>query len=80
MDQALYGMCLREKRLVEIPSELAYGEHGVDGIPGGADLMFNVELVDIWNPADGTVTEAGFQTLICQPIRKQVILKTNKRT
>ena len=63
MDQALYGMCLREKRLVEIPSELAYGEHGVDGIPGGADLMFNVELVDIWNPADGTVTEAGFQPL-----------------
>ena len=42
---------------MEIPSELAYGEHGVDGIPGGADLMFNVELVDIWNPADGTVTE-----------------------
>ena len=47
--------------MVEIPSELAYGEHGVDGIPGGADLMFNVELVDIWNPSDGTVTEAGFQ-------------------
>ena len=46
---------------MEIPSELAYGEHGVDGIPGGADLMFNVELVDIWNPADGTVTEAGFR-------------------
>ena len=71
MDQALYGMCLREKRLVEIPSELAYGEHGVDGIPGGADLMFNVELVDIWNPADGTVTEARFRffVLICQPIK-----------
>ena len=52
MDQALYGMCVREKRLVEIPAELAYGEEGVDGIPGGATIMFNVELADLWNPAD----------------------------
>jgi FK506-binding protein 9/10 len=34
MDQALYGMCIREKRLVEIPAHLAYGDEGVDGIPG----------------------------------------------
>ena len=52
MDQALYGMCVREKRLVEIPADLAYGDEGVDGIPGGATLFFNVELADLWNPAD----------------------------
>ena len=57
MDTALYGMCVREKRLVEIPASLAYGDEGVDGIPGGASLMFNVELADLWNPADETVTE-----------------------
>ena len=53
MDKALYGMCVREKRLVEIPSDLAYGKEGVDGIPGDSDLFFNVELQDIWNPSDG---------------------------
>ena len=57
MDKALYGMCVREKRLVEIPASLAYGDEGVDGIPGGATLMFNVELADLWNPADEIETE-----------------------
>ena len=57
MDAALYGMCVREKRLVEIPASLAYGDEGVDGIPGGATLLFNVEIADLWNPADETVTD-----------------------
>ena len=34
MDMALYGMCVRERRLVKIPARLAYGEEGVEGIPG----------------------------------------------
>ena len=50
-------MCIKEKRLVEIPSELAYGKEGVDGIPGDSNLMFNVELADIWNPADSVQIE-----------------------
>ena len=30
-----------------IPSDLAYGDHGTGGIPGGATLMFDIELLEI---------------------------------
>lgn len=30
-----------------IPSHLAYGDYGTGGIPGGATLMFDIELIEI---------------------------------
>ncbi len=30
-----------------IPSHLAYGDYGTGGIPGGATLMFDIELIQI---------------------------------
>jgi FKBP-type peptidyl-prolyl cis-trans isomerase FklB len=30
-----------------IPSHLAYGDYGTGGIPGGATLMFDIELIKI---------------------------------
>lgn len=30
-----------------IPSDLAYGDRGTGGIPGGATLMFDIELLEI---------------------------------
>ena len=30
-----------------IPSDLAYGDYGTGGIPGGATLMFDIELLEI---------------------------------
>eukprot|EP00967_Tisochrysis_lutea_P129843 scaffold223804_cov31-Tisochrysis_lutea.AAC.1 len=47
-DEALLDMQVGEKRILKIPSNLAYGAKGAGGvIPGGATLVFFVELVAI---------------------------------
>ncbi|ORZ25402.1 FK506-binding protein 2B [Absidia repens] len=44
----LKNMCIGEKRRLTIPSKMAYGDRGVGRIiPGGATLVFDVELLDI---------------------------------
>ena|SRR5215218_4167556 len=32
-----------------IPSHLAYGDYGTGGIPGGATLMFDIELIKVFS-------------------------------
>jgi len=47
-DEALLDMKVGEKRLLKIPSQLGYGSKGAGGvIPGGATLVFYVELVTL---------------------------------
>ncbi len=52
-EQGILGMLVGEKRILTIPADLAYGARGIsapDGtvvIPGGATLVFDVELVDV---------------------------------
>ena len=46
-DLGLIGACSGEKRKLTIPPELGYGEAGVGPIPGGATLLFDVEVVSI---------------------------------
>ena len=46
--EALMMMRAGDRYLVHIPAELAYGEAGIDGgIPPNADLMFQIELLDV---------------------------------
>jgi FK506-binding protein 2 len=47
-DQGLIDMCEGEKRKLVIPSHLGYGDRGAGAkIPGGATLIFEVELIKI---------------------------------
>eukprot|EP00047_Mylnosiga_fluctuans_P013113 m.29512 g.29512 ORF g.29512 m.29512 type:complete len:143 (-) comp4672_c0_seq1:89-517(-) len=48
-EQGLLDMCIGEHRKLTIPPELGYGSRGTGGglIPGGATLVFDVELMAI---------------------------------
>lgn len=47
-DEGVVGMCVGEKRQLIVPSDLAYGQQGAgDMIPGGATLIFDIELLDV---------------------------------
>lgn len=54
-DQGLTDMCVGEKRKLTIPPGLAYGDRGAGNvIPGGATLLFDVELINIGDTAPTT--------------------------
>lgn len=47
-DEAVGAMKVGEHRMLEIPPALGYGDRGAGGvIPGGATLLFDVELIEL---------------------------------
>jgi peptidylprolyl isomerase len=49
-DEGIIGMKPNGKRMIVIPSELAYGEQGVGPVPPNADLKVFIELLDVKDP------------------------------
>ncbi|XP_059203220.1 peptidyl-prolyl cis-trans isomerase FKBP10 isoform X2 [Centropristis striata] len=58
MDEGLLGMCVGERRVIIVPPFLAYGEagHGTE-VPPQSTLVFEVLLVDMFNPKDDLIVE-----------------------
>ena len=46
-DEGVVGMKVGGQRVLIIPSDLAYGDSGAGPIPGGATLVFAIELLEI---------------------------------
>lgn len=47
-DEAVSTMRVGEARVIEVPPELGYGANGAGGvIPGGATLLFEIELLRV---------------------------------
>uniref|UniRef100_A0A8D3AB10 peptidylprolyl isomerase n=1 Tax=Scophthalmus maximus TaxID=52904 RepID=A0A8D3AB10_SCOMX len=56
MDEGLLGMCVGERRTVFVPPFLAYGEEGHGTlVPPQATLVFEVLLIDVFNPKDDLI-------------------------
>ncbi len=46
-DQGLMGMCVGGKRKLWVPAHLGYGERQVGAIPANANLIFEIELLEV---------------------------------
>ena len=59
-DQGLVGMCVGERRKLVVPSGSAYGDAGAGAlVPGGATLVFKVELLAIVEEEEEAEEEAA---------------------
>ena len=55
MERALVGLCVGASAIAVVPPELGYGAKGSGGIPGGATLNFELELLrarKVFSPFD----------------------------
>jgi len=66
LERGLMGLCRGSKAFITIPPHLGHGDKGMPGragmnsIPGGATIRYDVKIVDIFPP--GTAPETGMRT------------------
>ena len=56
-DQGFAGMKVGGRRILSIPSALAYGDHDQEGIPGKSTLIFEVKLLRVEKKEDKPVLD-----------------------
>ena len=77
-EQGLLGMRVGGKRTIFIPSELGYGDRGAgDLIPPNANLIFDVEIVDVQSPNYKLVTFNEIDNML-QDNYKFIDIRTKK--
>ena len=52
LEEGLMLMKEGEKFKFVIPPELAYGDSGMEGIPGGETIVFEIELIKVLKPSE----------------------------
>lgn len=52
-EEGFLGMKVNDRRILTVPPELGYGDRGSGKIPGGATLIFDVEVIGISRPDEG---------------------------
>lgn len=69
-EKGLMGMKVGEIRRLSVPSEMAYGENSLDGIPPNSDLLFEVELVHAEKPMEPDVFPKNVDKLKWRDVAK----------
>lgn len=69
-EKGLMGMKVGEIRRLSVPSEMAYGENSLEGIPPNSDLLFEVELVRAEKPMEPDVFPKNVDKLKWRDVAK----------
>jgi peptidylprolyl isomerase len=86
-DDGIVGMKPNGKRMIVIPSELAYGEMGVGPVPPNSDLKVSIELLDVKDPVVAEMwdvdrskiktTESGLMYVIIDEGKGDIVTEGN---
>ncbi|MCZ2141278.1 MAG: FKBP-type peptidyl-prolyl cis-trans isomerase [Bacteroidia bacterium] len=85
-DEGIALLHVGDKATLTIPSKLGYGEQGTQGIPGGATLIFDVELIAVsegikpWDVKNTNVqtTSSGLQYIVVEKSSNPIKAETGK--